>query len=141
MSPRTPKYVVNIDGASRGNPGHAAFGLVVQQGDDILLEKADYLGITTNNVAEYSAFVAALTEIIRLGLSDVLILSDSELVVKQMRGEYKVKSEHLLPLYLNARRLFSDIEGARIAHVPREKNRHADKLANKVLDDVRKSAR
>jgi ribonuclease HI len=130
------KLYAYIDGASRGNPGHSALAVVVMDGENIVLEKAAYLGIATNNVAEYSALVQALSELRRLGATDIHIMSDSELLVRQINGQYKVKAEGLRSLYINAMRMLSDFPKSTVTHITRDKNKRADKLANKALDEA-----
>lgn len=125
---------LNIDGASRGNPGPAAFAFVIARPGLPAVEEAATLGNTTNNVAEYTALVRALEAAADLGLQRITVLSDSELLVKQMNGEYRVKHPDLLPLYQNARELVKEFETVAISHVRREQNKRADALCNEVLD-------
>jgi ribonuclease HI len=126
---------VNIDGGARGNPGPAAYGVVVRntQGE-IIDEIAEYLGIQTNNFAEYSGLLAALDYAVREKYASLKVLSDSELLVKQMKGQYRVKNPGLLELYERARTMVRKLERFSIDHVLREYNREADRLVNKVLD-------
>jgi ribonuclease HI len=126
--------VIHIDGASRGNPGEAGFG-VHAQGPGLFKEVYGYLGQTTNNVAEYQALLHALRLALRLGAGDVEIRSDSELVVRQIHGQYRVKHPALIPLHREAQELLRRIGRARLRHVPREQNREADRLANRALDE------
>lgn len=128
---------INIDGAARGNPGPAAFGIYLQQEGQPPLEIREKLGHTTNNVAEYTALVHALRKAVELGANDVDIRSDSELLVKQMNGQYRVKNENILPLYQEATDLRRQIPSVRIKHVYREQNRDADRLCNEALDGSR----
>lgn len=126
----------NIDGGARGNPGPAAYGVVVRNPkDEIIDELAEYLGLQTNNFAEYSGLLAALEYAVRKKYPSLKVLSDSELLVKQMKGQYRVKSPGLLELYDRARALVSKLERFSIDHVLREYNREADRLVNKVLDN------
>lgn len=130
---------VRVDGASRGNPGPAGAGAVVEFGDGRApMDLCAYLGETTNNVAEYRALLLALEEVERHSVSSLLIHSDSELLVRQLRGEYKVKAEHLRPLHAEASRRLRVFPGVRILHVRREENRRADSLANLAIDQHRK---
>ncbi len=132
----------NIDGGARGNPGPAAYGVVVRNAEGkIIAELSDYLGIQTNNFAEYSGLLAALEYAVREKHLSLKVLSDSELMVKQMKGQYKVKSPGLLELYDRARGLVRKLERFSIDHVLREYNREADRLVNKVLDSRAKGAR
>lgn len=131
-----PMTLAYIDGASRGNPGPASTGVVIVEGDTMIYERGSYLGVATNNVAEYSALIEALIKLRELGKKRVEIRSDSELLVRQLAGQYKVKAEGLKPLYLNAVRLLNSFDEVCVTHVPRERNSRADRLANRVLDDL-----
>lgn len=136
-APRTSGFAIkaNIDGGARGNPGPAAYGVVVRDPKgEIIDELAEYLGIQTNNFAEYSGLLAALQYAVREKHSSLKVLSDSELLVKQMKGQYRVKNPGLLELYDRARVLVRKLERFSIDHVLREYNREADRLVNKVLD-------
>jgi ribonuclease HI len=128
----------HIDGGARGNPGPAGFGVVVtdHQGK-VLAELGRYLGHRTNNFAEYSALLAALEYATAHGHHALRVVSDSELLVRQMRGMYKVKSPDLKPLYEQARSLVRRLEWFQIEHVRREKNKDADRLANQAMDSGR----
>ena len=126
---------IRTDGASRGNPGPAGIGVVIEtDGAADRLEFCEYIGETTNNVAEYRALLLALEEAEKLSPSSVTVRSDSELLVRQMNGLYKVKSEHLKPLVLEAARRLRRFPAARILHVGREENGTADLLANRAID-------
>lgn len=134
-------YIMHIDGASRGNPGPAAFAVVIENPDGSPpASLSGYLGRTTNNVAEYKALLAALDHAVQNRISPVSIVSDSELLVRQIEGRYKVKSPDLRPLYEQAIEKIRQLPGFSIRHVPREQNRQADKLANVVLDQASGSA-
>jgi ribonuclease HI len=122
-----------IDGGARGNPGEAGCGIVLEAGGR-REEHTLYLGITTNNVAEYAALLAALERSHALGLEELAIRSDSQLLVEQMNGGYRVKAPHLKPLWLRARTLAAAFRRFSIVHVPRERNRAADALANRAVD-------
>ncbi len=127
--------VAHIDGGARGNPGPAGYGIVIEDHAGRKVdEKAEYIGKTTNNIAEYSALVAALTYAVGHHFRAVKILSDSELLVKQMRGEYKVRNPGLQDLYKKAQALIRELNWFRIQHIPRENNREADHLANIAMD-------
>lgn len=129
------RFRVAVDGGSRGNPGIAAWGVIVLAEDGSPLERhAGYLGRATNNVAEWTALIRALELARERGAADVEVVADSELVVKQMRGEYKVRHPDLIPLHARAKTLAGAIARFRIAHVPRERNKDADKVVNRVLD-------
>jgi ribonuclease HI len=140
-APAEPKaasaYRVNIDGAARGNPGPAAYGVVIRDGrGEVVAKLKKYIGRMTNNVAEYYGLIAALDYAQSHGMRAVRIESDSELMVKQMRGQYKVKSEDLRPLFERAKKMSQGFEAFHINHVYREQNREADALANQALDET-----
>src|SRR3989442_15880117 len=123
-------YVLQADGAARGNPGPAGAGAVLYAPDgSVVAELRKPLGTATNNRAEYEALVIGLEEARRRGIDDLVIKLDSGVLVKQMRGEYRIRNEALRPLAQRARRLIAEV-GARIGHVPRERKAHADPLAN-----------
>ena len=130
-----PAYRANIDGGSRGNPGPAAYGVVIRDGSGELVAKLKkYIGRMSNNVAEYYGLIAALDYAQSHKIRALRIESDSELLVKQMRGQYKVKSADLQPLFERAKKMAQGFESFRIDHVYREQNREADALANEALD-------
>ena len=125
-----------IDGASRGNPGEAGFGVhVTDEAGEEVAALYGYLGRATNNVAEYEALLHALRWALAQGARRVSVFSDSELVVKQMSGAYKVKHPDMQARNREAQGLLRRFGAARIAHVPREQNREADRLANRALDE------
>ena len=127
--------IANIDGGSRGNPGPAAYGVLIRNSHGKVLAKlGEYLGRQTNNVAEYSGLLAALDWALRENQPSLKVLSDSELLVRQMRGQYKVKDPHLKELFLKAQALAEKLQHFTIEHVRRESNREADRLVNNVLD-------
>src|SRR3984885_14219024 len=127
--------VAYCDGGSRGNPGPAGFGVYIQDSaGKVLAELSEFVGKRTNNFAEYSALLAALEFAISNGHRSLRVVSDSELMVKQMKGQYRVNSPELRPLYDEAKRRVTKIEHFQIQHVLREKNRHADRLANLAMD-------
>jgi probable phosphoglycerate mutase len=129
------EVIANIDGGARGNPGPAAYGVVVRNArGDLLAELSDYLGLQTNNFAEYSGLLAALEYAAQARYQSIKVLSDSELLVRQMQGRYKVNSPGLKPLFDKARRLVDKFHVFAIEHVLRERNKEADRLVNKVLD-------
>ena len=128
-------HIANIDGASRGNPGPEAYAVVLRDAEGkIVLELAKKIGRETNNVAEYYALLAALDYAVNQGISALRIRSDSELLVRQMQGRYKVKSPELKPLHERASKLARQVGYFMIEHVRRELNRDADALANVALD-------
>ncbi len=124
-----------IDGASRGNPGPASYAVILQGPDGkVLLELEKYFGRATNNVAEYNGLIHALDAAATRGIKRLRVRSDSELLVRQMEGRYKVKSGDLKPLHERAHKLARGFEWFAIEYIPREENRHADRLANAALD-------
>ena len=123
------------DGGARGNPGPAAYGFVLEADDGtVLAAEGEAIGVATNNVAEYSGLVAGLARAAELQIGEVEVVSDSELLVKQMRGEYKVKNETLRGLSLEAARLARQIGNVEYRHVKRAHNELADRLVNEALD-------
>jgi ribonuclease HI len=127
------------DGASRGNPGPAAYAYVIKRDGAEDVEEKSRLPDTTNNVAEYTALVRALEHAQRLGARRLNICTDSELMVKQVQGSYRVKNEGLRPLYEKALDLLDRFDSFTIRHVPRSQNAHADRLCNEALDEGRKT--
>jgi ribonuclease HI len=126
---------LSTDGGARGNPGPAAYGYVLEdEAGNVLAAHGERIGIATNNVAEYSALIAGLEKAIELGLDEVEVVSDSELMVKQMRGEYRVKNEALQELWSRAGRLARQVGSVGYTAVRREHNKLADKLVNDALD-------
>ena len=128
-------FVLYADGASRGNPGPASIGGLVMSGDGVVLhEVSQRIGIATNNVAEWRAAIAVLEAARTLGAETVELRMDSELVVRQLTGRYKVRNPNLLPLYQQALALTKAFTRFAAGHVPRALNAHADRLANAALD-------
>ena len=136
----TQTAVIHIDGASRGNPGPAAIAFVIATPGQPVVEEYATLGDTTNNIAEYTALLRALEKAASLSLERLHIHSDSELLVKQMNGEYRVKNEDLRNLYEEAQGLLRRFRGVQISHVRREQNKRADELCNIALDDGKPKA-
>ena len=131
-----------IDGGARGNPGPAGYGARIEAGDGSLLDELyGGLGVATNNIAEYNGLLAALRWAIAHGERSVQIKADSELLVKQMRGEYRVKNEGLKPLFLQACALIRQIGDVRFQHVRREFNKDADRLSNLGMDEAEAALR
>jgi ribonuclease HI len=129
------ELTIYTDGASRNNPGEAGAGILILQ-DDAPVEKiARYLGRTTNNIAEYRAAIIGLEYAVKQGASRVKLFADSELLVKQLNGQYKVKNEGLKPLYGKAKELIAEIGSVAVQYIPREMNTEADALANKAIDE------
>lgn len=131
-----PSAIAHIDGGSRGNPGPAGYGVRIERDDGTVEEMKQSLGVATNNVAEYRGLLAALTWAVRAGIGRLHIRSDSELLVKQMKGDYRVKNPGLQPLWEDARRLVRQIGDVRFEHVRRELNKDADRLANEAMDEA-----
>lgn len=124
-----------FDGGARGNPGPAGYGVhIVDDQGNVLSEQHGSLGIATNNVAEYRGVIAALQWAVEHDVKSFTVRGDSQLIVEQMRGNYKVKNEGLKPLYLQARMLVMQIGDVRFEHVPREQNKDADRLSNLGMD-------
>ena len=134
------KLVIYTDGSSHSNPGPAGAGVVIMdEKGKVIRELSKYLGEMTNNSAEYMAFILALEEARRLNASDIIIKLDSELVVRQLRGEYKVRDADLFSLYSEAKSLMRNFKSVEIKSVQREENKHADRLANKSVKEMIKS--
>jgi ribonuclease HI len=127
---------VHIDGGARGNPGPAGFGVhVADASGETVAELYGFLGRATNNVAEYAACVAALEWAIARKVGNLSLYSDSQLLVRQLEGRYKVRNAGLQPLHARCRRLMSGISSLRLSHVPRAENKEADALANQAMDE------
>jgi ribonuclease HI len=126
---------VNVDGGSRGNPGPAGYGVHIDH-DGTIIELKGSLLSATNNVAEYNGLLAALRWAVEHGIQTLHVRADSELMVKQLRGEYRVKHPGLQPLYEEARALVRQIGRVRFEHVRREFNKDADRLANEAMDEA-----
>jgi ribonuclease HI len=132
------KLVVHVDGGARGNPGPAAAAAVVSTPDgDVLDEAHELLGVVTNNVAEYRGLLLGLQRARQLGADEVEVVNDSELVAKQINGQYKVKHPDMKPLYAEARKALEGFGRWRVRSVPRAQNAAADALVNQALDAAR----
>ena len=129
------ELTVYTDGASRSNPGEAGAGVSILQGGKLVEGIARYLGKTTNNIAEYTAAIIGLEAALKHGATKVKLLADSELMVKQLNGQYKVKNEGLKPLHARAKELIAKIGSVEVQYIPRERNKEADALANKAIDE------
>ena len=128
------KLIINTDGLSKGNPGTAAIGATIKDERGTMLATiSQRIGITTNNVAEYNALIAALQKAKKMGGTNIEIRADSELMIRQLNGRYKIKSEGLKPLYIEASQLLTKFETVSLKHIPRELNAEADKLANDAV--------
>lgn len=131
------RVTVNVDGGARGNPGPAAIGVVVRDGGgEVLQEVGEMIGEATNNVAEYKALLRGVELAAELGADEVDLIGDSELVVRQVEGKYKVKNAGIKPLHQEVRRALRDFDSWSIRHVKREENADADRLVNEALDGV-----
>ena len=133
MTPTRP-YEIYIDGASRGNPGPASVGVVVRDGGTgVVRQFSTAIGETTNNVAEYLALIYGLQEALRAGLRSVTVKTDSELLARQINGQYKVRDAHLRLLHGVAKHLIDGFASCHVVHIPREQNRLADRLAAQAI--------
>ncbi len=130
------KIEVFTDGASRNNPGHAGIGVVIKENKETIKELHEYIGKNTNNFAEYCGLVKGLESTLKLGHKKAIFYLDSELLVKQIKGEYQVKNPELKPLYLKAKKLIDQFTIFEIKHIPRHLNREADKLANIAINQA-----
>lgn len=132
---KSKKLFLYTDGASRGNPGPSGIGVVILDArKKKLKELSKYIGETTNNIAEYNALICALEEASALAADEVVIYMDSELMARQLSGEYRVKSDEIKPLFEKALGMLKNIGSFEIRHIEREKNKDADKLANKAIN-------
>jgi ribonuclease HI len=130
-----PEFFIHADGASRGNPGEAGAGAVISDARGRTIKELKCsLGLTSNNVAEYRALILALEKALELGARSVTVFLDSELVVRQIRGEYRVREPHLKILYQKAQEILNQFSGYSMLYIPREENRRADQLANEAID-------
>ncbi len=136
MNKKTLSVLINIDGGARGNPGPAGAGVIIKTADDgtVIFEGGFFLGKATNNVAEYHGLLEGLAAADKLQADVVEVLSDSELMVRQMNGQYRVKNAGLKPLYERACRLRDKFSSFTIRHIPREQNKAADKLVNQAIN-------
>jgi ribonuclease HI len=139
MAPRPRRLLIHTDGAARGNPGPAGAGAVLRDAADgsLVAEVATFLGIRTNNYAEWTAVELALTEALAVGATHVDLRTDSELVARQITGRYRVKHPDLKPIHARVMSLLGRFAGYTVGHVPRELNRDADRLSNVAIDDPR----
>ena len=129
------RFLIYIDGAARGNPGPAGIGVVIlDENREKVKDYYKYLGTATNNIAEYNALIYALQEAHMLGAKDVVLHMDSELVAKQIRGEFRVKNNNIKPLFEQAIHLINGLDKIEIRHIDRSLNKEADKLANKAIN-------
>ena len=137
MSDEQAEWLLMVDGAARGNPGDAGCGAAIfDENGAVVKELSRYLGRTTNNVAEYEGLLMGLDALIQLGRKKIRVQSDSQLLVRQLNGEYRVKDEKLKVLYQRAMSLLRQFDSYRILHVYREMNKVADRLANRGIDEA-----
>lgn len=129
------ELTIYTDGASRNNPGEAGAGIYILQDGEPFEQIARYLGQTTNNIAEYTAAIIGLEHAVKAGAKRVRLFADSELLVKQVNGQYKVKNDGLKPLHGKVKELIARIGSVEVQYIPRERNREADALANKAIDE------
>jgi ribonuclease HI len=129
------ELTIYTDGASRNNPGEAGAGVFILRDGKAVEKIARYLGTTTNNIAEYTAAIIGFERAVKLGASKVRLCADSELLVKQLNGQYRVKNEGLRPLYQKVKELIAKIGSVEVQYIPREMNKEADALANKAIDE------
>lgn len=139
MAPHPRRLLIHTDGAARGNPGPAGAGAILRDVTDgsVVAEIASFLGVRTNNYAEWTAVELALEEALAQGASHVDLRLDSELVARQISGRYRVKHADLKPIHARVMRLLGRLSGYTVAHVPRELNKEADWLSNVAIDDPR----
>lgn len=126
--------VLFCDGASRGNPGPASYGFVLIENGEIVVQEGRKIGLHTNNVAEYQGLIHGVKKALSLGVTELTVKCDSELMVRQLNGRYKVKAPHLIPLFQEARQALGQFRKVEVVHVRREENTLADALANQALD-------
>lgn len=132
---KSKKLILHTDGCSRGNPGPSGIGVLIQdQKKKVVKELYKYIGEVTNNIAEYSALIYGLEEARTLGADEVTVYMDSELVVRQINGEYRVKDASLKELFTAAFRALGEFKSFEVRHIDRSKNKEADKLANKAIN-------
>jgi ribonuclease HI len=141
MAQSQKAWVVMVDGAARGNPGEAGCGAVIYDENGVMVKQLSrYLGHTTNNVAEYEGLLMGLDALLELGRKQIVVQSDSELLVRQLNGRYRVKDEKLKVLFRRAMALLRQFDSYRMLHVGRELNKLADRLANQAIDHAAKGA-
>jgi len=131
----TNELTIFSDGASRNNPGEAGAGVLILRDNKHVAKLSRYLGTTTNNIAEYTAAIMGMEHAVKLGASSVRLFADSELLVKQLNGQYKVKNEGLKSLHHKVKELIAKIGSVEVQYIPRALNKEADALANKAIDE------
>ena len=129
------KLIIYTDGGARGNPGPAGIGAIIYDADkNILAELSEYIGIATNNQAEYRAVILAIKKALEIEAQELEFFLDSELVVKQLNGEYRVRNKDLMPIFLEIKNYLKNFSQVSFSHVRRELNKEADRLANEAMD-------
>lgn len=128
--------ILFCDGASRGNPGPGAYGYVLYQNETVIFEEGQLLGEVTNNIAEYQGLIRGLEAALKHGATSIVVKSDSELMVRQLNGIYKVRTPHILTLFQQAKTLLENFKKIEILHIRREQNKRADALCNQALDNL-----
>lgn len=127
------KATINIDGASRNNPGPAGIGITIAEDGKKVKEVSEYIGKVSNNVAEYTAFLMALIEANLQSIEEIVVKTDSQLLAHQINGQYKVKSDNIKPLFLLAKTLLKTFKKYQVVHIRREANKEADRLASEAV--------
>jgi ribonuclease HI len=137
---RNQVFQLYVDGAAKGNPGEAGIGVILQDGDDnILLRWSEHIGRATNNQAEYMALIVGLKKSLAIGVKEVVVYTDSELMERQITGQYRVKDKTLRSYHSQVCQLLESLVSYHIVHIPRGKNREADRLASKAATGIKKS--
>jgi ribonuclease HI len=138
-APPGRRLLIYTDGAARGNPGPAGLGAILRDAESgaVVAELARFLGVRTNNYAEWTAVEDALSEALRLGATHVDLRMDSELVARQISGRYRVKHPDLKPIHASVMAMLAKLDGYSVGHVPRELNKDADRLSNVAIDELR----
>ena len=137
MTAKTKDLQIFVDGASRGNPGPSSIGVLILGSDGQTVQTlSEFIGVATNNIAEYSALIYALQEALSLGARRVAVKTDSQLMARQFSGEYQVKEPHVKIMHRIVKRLAAYFEVCTVTHIPREENREADRLANRAIEAV-----
>ncbi len=134
MLPMSRSLTLFCDGASRGNPGPGSYGFVIYENGILISKEGRALGSVTNNVAEYAGLIQGLVKCIALEATQLTVKSDSQVLVRQLNGQYKVKAPHLQELVREAKELLKNFNSVQILHIPREENKEADRVANAALD-------
>ena len=132
------RLTLYIDGAAKGNPGHAGIGVIICQEGEVIKNISTYIGTTTNNIAEYTALIYGLQEALIMKAETLTIYTDSQLLFRQLNGQYKVRNSNITNLFRQIQHLLSGLPRVSIEHIPRQQNRGADKLATKAVQQALK---